>query len=165
MDQLIQHQGQLFGYIFALAQNWEDTQDIFQQTSLVLWGKFDSFEPGSNFAAWACRAARFTAMNFLRAKRRTQARLGDALLDELTSEFESASPVYLDRQHALASCLKKLSDSERRLVELCYSPQESIKQVSRQLGRSSQSICNSLRRIREKLLECVDRTLAKEECS
>jgi RNA polymerase sigma-70 factor (ECF subfamily) len=45
---------------------WNDTQDIFQQTSLVLWEKFDSFETGSNFAAWSCRAARYTAMNFLR---------------------------------------------------------------------------------------------------
>jgi RNA polymerase sigma-70 factor (ECF subfamily) len=165
MEQLTQHQGQLFGYIFSLVHDWEDTRDIFQQTSLVLWGKFDTFEPNSNFAAWACVAARYTAMNFLRAKQRAESRLSDTLLDEVAVEFESASPSDMARRTALASCLQKLSELDRQLVELCYSPQASIKEVGKLLGRSSPGICKSLRRIREKLFECIDRTLAQEEFS
>ena len=57
------HQSQSVGYIFARMQDLEDTQDIFQQTSLVLWRKFDHFD-GVNFAGWACRT-QLEAMNYL----------------------------------------------------------------------------------------------------
>ena len=46
------HQGQLHGYILALVGNRADADDLFQSTSMVLWRKFDTFQPGSSFLAW-----------------------------------------------------------------------------------------------------------------
>ena len=34
------HQTQLFGYIYSLVRDLDDADDLFQQTSLVLWDKF-----------------------------------------------------------------------------------------------------------------------------
>ena len=42
---LRQHQTQLFGYIYSLVRDLDDADDLFQQTSLVLWDKFDQFDP------------------------------------------------------------------------------------------------------------------------
>ncbi|MCD4728899.1 MAG: hypothetical protein K8R46_14670 [Pirellulales bacterium] len=35
----------LFAYVFSLLPHWSDAEDVFQQTSLVLWRKFGSFQP------------------------------------------------------------------------------------------------------------------------
>ena len=69
-DLIMAHQSQLYGYIFALVRNWEDAADLFQSVCLVLWRKFDSFEPGSKaFFPWARRTSIFEVRNFLRSKR------------------------------------------------------------------------------------------------
>src|SRR5689334_17876152 len=46
---LRQHQNQLFGYIYSLVRDLDDADDLFQQTSLVLWDKFDLFDPSRSF--------------------------------------------------------------------------------------------------------------------
>jgi RNA polymerase sigma-70 factor (ECF subfamily) len=38
---LRRHQTQLFGFIYSLLRDLDDADDLFQQTSLVLWDKFD----------------------------------------------------------------------------------------------------------------------------
>lgn len=163
MRLLSQHQSQVYGYIMALVHDLEDTRDVFQQASLVMWQKFDTFETGTNFLGWACSVSRFEAMNYLRTRRRLRARLGEALLDELTlAASEVEEPPGNDRQDALQGCLGKLAPAERRLVDDCYSSGAVIKNIASQLGRTSQSVCNSLRRIRLKLMECIDRARAQD---
>ena len=51
---LATHRDQLFGYLYALAQNFHDTEELFQETTIILWEKFETFERGTNFIAWAC---------------------------------------------------------------------------------------------------------------
>ena len=46
---LARHQAQLFGYIHSLVRDLDDADDLFQQTSLVLWDKFDLFDPSRSF--------------------------------------------------------------------------------------------------------------------
>lgn len=157
---LAQHRGQLFGYIFSIAQDFEDTRDIFQEASLVLWQKFDSFD-GANFGGWACRVAQYVSFNFLRNKRRGVPCLSNEVLAELAEISGEATYVISDRQAALDRCVDKLSKPDRELLDRCYSPNASISLAAEQSRRSVQSVCNSLRRIRQTLLNCVNRTLAQ----
>src|SRR5690242_1077981 len=46
LDLLQRHRSQLFSYILSLVNNLSDSEDLFQQTSLVLWQNFSKFEPG-----------------------------------------------------------------------------------------------------------------------
>ena len=48
-----QHHSDILAYIYKLVHDRHDADDLFQRTSIVLWSKFDSFEPSSNFLAWA----------------------------------------------------------------------------------------------------------------
>ena len=56
---------------------------------------------------------------------------------------------------ALATCMDRLSEGDRRLVQRCYGDRVPVQQVAAQLGRSPQSVHNSLRRVRTLLLECI----------
>lgn len=159
------HQTQLFSYIYSLVRDLDDADDLFQQTSLVLWDKFDQFDSEKSFIAWACGVARFEVLNFLRSRSRQRLYFSDELgmllidaHDQLDLDAEEADR----RRDALSHCLEKLRDRDQQLLDACYGRQARIREVAECWGRSSQSIHNSLRRIRRSLYECVSRSLARE---
>jgi RNA polymerase sigma-70 factor (ECF subfamily) len=161
---LRQHQTQLFGYIYSLVRDLDDADDLFQQTSLVLWDKFDVFDPSKNFIAWACGVARYEVLNFLRSRNRQRLYFSDNLAMILIDAHEDfGEEPQEDRLIALSECMKKLRPTDRELLDACYGRSARIPEVADDWGRSSQSIHNSLRRIRRSLFECVSRSLAKEE--
>jgi len=162
MQLLTHHQSQLFGYLYAIVRNLADTDDLYQQTTLVLWKKFDDFQPDSNFAGWACQVARLEAMNFLQRQRRQRLVFDeDVLLALADAEFEPAA-VGAARQEALEQCLEKLNRADRDLLQRTYGDDGQIKDVAAQLGRPVQSVYTALSRIRGVLFICIQRTLTAE---
>lgn len=163
-EMLGRHQTQLFGYIYSLVRNLDDADDLFQQVSLVLWDKFDLFDPSRSFIAWACGVARFEVSNHLRARGRRRLQFSDELGLQLIEAHEELEHERLEeRREALAECMKKLRVRDRELLDACYGRSGRIPDVAQDWGRSTHSIYNSLRRIRRGLYECVRRTLAQGE--
>ncbi|WP_425401011.1 sigma-70 family RNA polymerase sigma factor [Aeoliella sp.] len=163
IDLLQQHRTQLLGYLFCIVQNMDDAEDLFQQVSITLWDKFDTFEQGSSFSAWAITVARNKAMTFLRSKRRETARFSRRLIEELSLR-DLWTPLEADsRLAALQSCQKKLPKEDQVLLSQCYSTSEKTADVARRLGRSVDSVYTSLSRIRRALFACIKRSLAREE--
>jgi RNA polymerase sigma-70 factor (ECF subfamily) len=164
MQLVTRHQAQLFGYLYALVRNLEDADDLYQQTTLLLWKKFDEFEAGSNFAGWACRVARFEALAFLQKKRRSRLVFDeDVILALADVEFDVRRAD--DRRDALEKCLAKLPAPDRELLELAYADESHIHEIAAAIGRSAQSVYNSLSRIRQALFACVQRSLAVQEAT
>jgi RNA polymerase sigma-70 factor (ECF subfamily) len=160
---LRKHQNQLFGFIYSLVRDFDDADDLFQQTSLVLWDKFDLFDASKSFIAWACGVARFEVSNFLRSRSRQRLHFTDELSLMLVDVHEELEREQIEgRRHALAECMKKLRSRDQELLDACYQRSARIPEVARGWGRSSQSIHNSLRRIRRSLFDCVSRSLAQE---
>ena len=52
----------------ALLLNWNDAEDVFQESCIVLWQKFEEFQPQTNFVGWAMRIAQNKAMHFQRSR-------------------------------------------------------------------------------------------------
>ena len=78
------HTGQVLAYINALVLDWNNADNLFQETCLVLWQKFDEFRPGTNFLAWALHIANFKVMKF-----RTQESRRGAFIARLRNAFET----------------------------------------------------------------------------
>src|SRR4051794_20532939 len=74
---------QLLGYLLSILGNRHDAEDVLQRTSITLWRKFETFERGSNFAAWASTVAFYEARNFQRMGARSRMVFSDALLEIL----------------------------------------------------------------------------------
>jgi RNA polymerase sigma-70 factor (ECF subfamily) len=156
------HQTQLFGYIYSLVRDLDDADDLFQQTSLVLWDKFAHFDHSKSFINWACGVARYEVLNFLRSRSRSRLYFSDQLNLALVTAQESLEHQQLDeRRDALAGCMKKLRESDLELLESCYDGSVCVQVVAERWGRSTHSIHNSLRRIRRVLFECVRRKIAQ----
>ncbi len=155
------HARRVYSYILSLVPNVADAEDIFQETSTTLWEKFDTFRPGSDFAAWACRTAYYKVLTH--SKRRGELPLSEAFLAAVSEEVSQMADL-LDAQHvALAECLGKLPARDRQLVELRYGPGGSAKTLAAQVGRSVPAIYKALQRIHDALFTCIRRKLAAEE--
>ena len=157
---------QLFGYIFAMVRDLEQTQDLYQETCLVMWRKFDEFEGRAKFGTWACSIARYHVLNHHRSRRKSPAQLSDAFAEQIAAFQMSATNDELDSRNAAAEhCLGKLADSERTVISECYSGRVAVSEMAERLGRSTSGTYAMLRRIREKVLVCVERVLAGRQDS
>jgi RNA polymerase sigma-70 factor (ECF subfamily) len=145
-----------------MVRNFSDTQDLVQQTCLTLWEKYYDFEAGTDFGAWACEVARMKVLNFLKTQRRRKVHFGDAFLSELADIESEMNESWDGRREALQVCVEKLPEEQRQLLWRCYSDRETIAQVSAALGRTADGVYGSLRNIRQKLMNCIERTLRQE---
>ena len=160
---LEEHYSPLYGYILSLLHNPNDADDIFQQTALTLWKKYDEFRPDSNFRAWACGVARLNALAFLRTQRNDQMRLSEASV-ELISRWQKTAPTGKQtlRQEALQYCMQKLTDLQRELLRRYYEQRENAREIGASLSRTAQSIHSSLKHTREKLHDCIEWRLGED---
>jgi RNA polymerase sigma-70 factor (ECF subfamily) len=160
---LRQNQTRLYGYIHALVRDLNDADDLYQQTALILWKKFAAFDATRSFFAWACGVARLEVANFLRTRARRRLYFSDDLsLLLLEAQEEMSNQELEDRRDALARCVEKLRPRDRELLAECYRDPAGVNGAADRLGRFSQSVYNSLRRIRRALFECIARALATE---
>jgi RNA polymerase sigma-70 factor (ECF subfamily) len=157
---ITRHQRQIFGYIYALVPNRYDAEDLLQETSLVICEKFNEFEDGTDFVAWACQIAywriRYSRQKFARSKVVFNQEIVDAVAQTagtMTSE--------LDRRHeALGNCLQKLHPRDRELVLTRYESGSGVEEAARRSGRTLQTAYKALARLRKLLLDCVSNQLA-----
>lgn len=155
-------QRRVFLYALNLVHNPADAEEILQQTNLVLWRKFDQFEPGTDFDRWACRIAYYEVLKAREKQGRMRLLSGD-FIDTMAAEAERSLDLLDDRREALSGCLKKLREKDRYLVMQRYQHRSTTRGVAEALGRSVQGTRKSLHRIRMSLLTCIERTLAARE--
>jgi len=157
-------QPRVYAYIRTLLPaSREDANEVLQETSVVLWEKFEEFEPGTNFVAWACRIAYYKTLKFRQQQSKSPVTLSHEL-SELVSQ-ESLSWVGAEdwRWQALETCMEKLKPRDRELLSLRYRQDGTAKAAAEAMDRGVESVRHSLIRIRLALLECIGRTLAEEE--
>lgn len=156
------HQRTLYGFIYTLVPNPTDAEDLLQQTSLVLWQKFDRFDPDSSFTAWACQIAHFTVLDYLKRQRRSRIVFDDELVARLAETRRDREAVHLSDRALLAACIEALPEGDRRLIKSCYATNHNIKTAAAALDRPVASVYMSLVRVRRLLMACVRRNRAEE---
>jgi len=166
MDEFVRlfslHQRKLYLFIGSLLPDGRDVEDVFQETSLVLWKEFEKFESGTNFSAWAAQVA----LNQTLAQRKRKTRSRIVFSDEFLTAVARDITVYGDdldrRTSALAGCVLKLPSHHQELIRARYASGEAVEQIAEQLNRTTEAVYRMLSRIRQSLHECVTRTLAAE---
>lgn len=157
-----QYQNRVYGYVRTLLPNRSDAEEAFQQTVLVLWRKWDQFDPDRDFVAWACGIAHLEVRNFLRKRDRRHEYLSDEVLESLAQTRYEAHGWLELRRSALAACVEKLPVRDRELLDHAYEESAQIRDAAPKLGLTVNALYKSLRRVRRMLVECVDQTLATE---
>lgn len=156
-------QSPVFGYILSLTHDHAKAQDILQETNVTLWRKAEDFESGTNFTAWACRTAYFHVLNHRRKVSREQLVFEEDVLDYLAERQEVRATGSQERIAILRTCLEKLPEEQRKLIDQRYEPGGSVQDIAEAAGKSVGSISQALYRIRATLQRCVEKQVQREE--
>lgn len=158
-----EHYTRLLYYHTALVPVSNDAADIMQETSLVLWRKFDSFEVGTNFFAWACKIARLQTLKYYQRNKRFAYLFDTEVLEKVSTDAIASASQNIIRLEALESCIKELPIPDRQIVRRRYETGVTAKRLAGEVGLSVDRLSRSLARIRKLLLNCIDQKEA--ECA
>jgi RNA polymerase sigma-70 factor (ECF subfamily) len=165
---LTQHRSPLLRYILSLIHIMPDAEDVFQQTAITLWDRFDEYRSGSDFFAWATTIAKYKTLNYFQTTGRDRLQFSESVIEQLATHDQWSTDFHQSRLNALAACRQKLSAADQKLLadcyggQVCYGGDEKILDVAKRMGRPVGSVYNSLTRIRRALYACIQRTLASE---
>ena len=112
VELITRYQGRVRVFILSLLPNWADAEEVLQETNLVLWRRFDEFEPGSDFRAWAFQIAYYKVRSFWERQGRERLRFGNEFLDTVAAAAMEMPDDLDARREALINCMIKLSDKD-----------------------------------------------------
>lgn len=154
-----QHQRRIFLYVMTLVPNWNDAEEIIQETNLVLWREFGRFQLGTNFLAWASKVAFHQVLAWRKRKQRDRLEFSPAFLDAVAEEAAASADALEERSQALSRCIDRLVPAHRDMLTLRYREGLAIEAIAQKIDRSVDAVYRALSRIRHSLHECVSRSL------
>lgn len=156
------HEPELRAFVHACLPRAAEVDEVMQNVSLVAWKKYPTLEDKTQFPRWACLIARYEILMARRRHARNRLLLDEDITKQIADEGAEEMSVRHRQLDALDKCIAKLPNARRELALAAYAPENSIKQIAAQMGRSEGSLYQLLARIRLELLNCVERTLAQE---
>lgn len=164
MHLFTKHEGKVRAFVTSLLPRWEGVDEVMQETSLVMWRKFDQFDtsgPEQSFLNWSFMIARYEVLKYRRKRATDRLVFSEDVFELLAVESEEVASEHTDRERALRSCLRKLEPAQQGVVNQVYAEGISIKNVADQIGRTPTGLYKSLARIRRNLHRCIGLTLSE----
>ena len=160
----LEHRARLWGFLMALTKDPLHAEELFQNTYLVLCEKWNQYQPGTNFLAWARQIARFEFLASVDPERRPFVTAEMNVLEAAMSTNEAVDESPSPRREALRRCLEGMPQAKgRRVLELRYGEGLPGEKVAEQVGLSLNALYTLLSRVRRSLQECIERRLQSEE--
>lgn len=156
------HEPAIRAFIRRLMPSRADADDVMQEAAIVLWEKFDDFQPGAEFRPWAFGIARYKVLAWLRDKRRDRLVLSEETVVLLADEAARDESRLARQRAALDMCAEKLGPVHRDLLFAAYQSDSRIHQLATASGRTVAGFYQWLHRTRALLLDCVRRELKRE---
>ncbi|MEM0969318.1 MAG: sigma-70 family RNA polymerase sigma factor [Verrucomicrobiota bacterium] len=160
-----QHEANVRAFVSSLLPTWEGVDEVMQETSLVLWRKFDQFDPhrpGSKFIDWAFMVARYEVLRYRRKWATDRLVFSDDVHELLASEAAELAAEHQPEQRlqALRGCVARLEPAQQELVRTAYADGISIKDAASLVGRTPTGLYKALARIRRNLRRCIELSLS-----
>lgn len=159
---LTSNQRKLFAYIMSLVANVNDADDILQETVQMMLKKFDRFELGTDFLAWATTIAYYRVLDYRKQKKTKELVFDDEIFNSLQNQVRAELQDTEDYLIYLKQCMNKLTPGDLGLIKLKYMDGLAVKEIASRFGRSLQSVYKSIARIQGLLRHCVKRQLSSE---
>lgn len=153
-----QDKNRLYAYIYAYVMDEALADDIFQETSMVLWKDFENFELGTSFSKWA----NGIAFNRIRGTRRDNKKYLVGLSDDFLQEFnqtittaDSEPNLPPSKWWHLQHCSSLLTGPLKQVYQHFYVDNLKAQEVAEHSGRSIFAIRKSVHKLRKMLFDCV----------
>lgn len=154
-EHFARHESAFRVYARSLLPTWDAVDEVIQSASLIMWRKLDQVELPEGFQPWGKCIVRFEAQKYCRTKARDVHVFDSELLDLLAADQEEKTDDLEREQAALEECLGAVSESSRTLVLAPYQEYGFLTKIAEASGRTRNSLYKQIRRIRQKLEQCV----------
>lgn len=143
------------GYLRVVLGDPHATKDVLQDVAILVYKKFDQYDPNRKFSSWAIGFARLSALSYRRKQGRYFLAEDDAILDRIADICERQEDVLEAKKVALRDCLKKVPENSRAIVDLRYWRRMKAEDIAATLGKKASSVRSTLCRVRSSLLHCI----------
>lgn len=158
---ICEHMDMLLAYIRATIDDPGTVDDIFQETMLVAWRRFDDYDPNRPLAHWLRGIARKLILAHFSSLKRRPAYCSDVVLqildERLTHIDQRPGDTWQDKVVALEACLEHLPATLRQCTELFYRGQCKTEEIAQTVHASREAVKKRLQRARALLADCLRR--------
>lgn len=156
-----EHMDMLLTFIRATIHDPGTVDDIFQETMLVAWRRFDDYDPERPLAKWLRGIARRLILAHFSKLKRRPVHLSESvlqILDERLAQIERhPGDTWKDKVVALDACLEHLPPSLRQCTELFYRDEYKTEQIAQTVHVTREAVKKRLQRARALLADCLRR--------
>jgi len=149
----------LLTYIRATVRDPGTVDDIFQDTMLVAWRRFDDYDRSRPLAAWLRGIARKLILAHHSSRSHEPLYCSEAvlsLIDERMAHIDGQKgDTWKDRVAALEMCMEHLPEVLRRCVELFYRNDYKTEEIAERMETTREAVKKRLQRARQSLADCL----------
>lgn len=163
------HSRRTFCKVYRITRNWQDAEDVLQDSLMKAFLHIHTFESKASFSTWFTTIAINTALMLLRKRRRMTGVTIDAMGDEagfsgenqLRDEHEDPEELCAREQRAylLKGAILQLHKGLRNAIELQQTSDLSVKEIAENLGISESAVKSRLNRARKELRASLRHTV------
>lgn len=156
-----EHYRPVWQYVVALTRGASEAEDLVHQAFLLV---FDHLQEGRTIhepGQWLRGVVRNLVREWWRKNRRLPVELADQLCELAESADSALEELREEREAALARCLEKLSDEDRRVIRARYEDGLGIADLAVREGVPAVTARVRLFRIRERLKNCLELSFAR----
>lgn len=151
----------LMAYIRCLIRDPGLVEDVFQETLITAWRRFEDFDSTRTLGAWLRGIALNTARNATRKRAADRHLFSDEFVSQLedvllSSRFSDDAEGWSERLAELKECLSRLPEASRELILRRYTHGENSSDIADTLKRSAVAIRKELQRTRRLLALCME---------
>ena len=148
-------QDAVYGVAYAMVGNFEDAQDIAQETFIQAWRNLGSLKEPTKFPNWLCRIARNLCIDFLRQRKFETVELEEAIVVHATSPEPLEQTEKKELAESVIAAVRALPKKLRLTTTLFYINGYTVSEISEFLEAPAGTIKRRLHDSRQRLKENI----------
>jgi len=156
-----EHADMLLAYIRATIRDPATVDDIFQETMLVAWRRFNDYDQTRPLAQWLRGIARHLILSHYSRLKKRPIYCHDTVLAVLDERFahidHRTGDAWKDKVAALDACLEHLPPVLRQCIDLFYRDHHKTADIADVISVTREAVKKRLQRARALLADCLRR--------
>jgi len=148
-------QDAVYGVAYAMVGNFEDAQDIAQETFIQAWRNLGSLKEPTKFPNWLCRIARNLCIDFLRQRKFETVELEEAIVVHAPSPEPLEQTEKKELAESVLAAVRALPKKLRLTTTLFYINGYTVSEISEFLEAPAGTIKRRLHDSRQRLKENI----------
>ncbi|MFK7818202.1 MAG: sigma-70 family RNA polymerase sigma factor [Planctomycetaceae bacterium] len=157
--------GMLTTFLRASVSPASAADDIWQDTMVTAWRRWEDYDRSRPFGAWLRGIAAKNVLAWHRQQARQHVMCDEATLEYFSQAFSRVhhlpGDTFDDKLVALRACIEALPDGYRETIRLRYEEELMPAAVAKRTEKKTETVKKQLQRARAMLLECINRKMAE----